>query len=377
MDGHAPQPAGSAELNRRGALRAFGGAAASVAAYPLFGQSVGNDMARELIASTITVDMHSHIGPDATLADFPIRAGMEQAGLDAICASFPVDVVPWAGEGSWYKVHKDWAQNLKRLMEDAGVREVKNLADLEACHRDGVPGVLQSSEGAQFLEGRIERLAEAFDNGLRHLQLAHSVQDPFAPMGDLQTLTPEFDGLTPFGRSVIEQANRLGMVTDLAHSSGKTVMDALEVSSAPIVVSHTALLSPAGLGAVPTWADTRLPMRLLRPDEAKAVADAGGVIGVWHLFPTVGTYAAAILDLVNTVGEDHVGIGSDTGVAGPMYPANDRWPGQGAGFLYAVVEELLRQDCGPSVIRKVIGQNYCRVLEAAERGGQPSVSSRR
>ena len=353
-------------MNRRNALQACLGACASLIATRAFGAPVASDTTRELVDSSITVDMHSHISPDAGLADFPIKEGMQQAGLNAICASFPVDVVPWKGEGAWYEVHNAWAQNLKKLAREAGIREVLSLADLEACHRDRVPGVLQSSEGAQFLEGRLERLGAAYEKGLRHLQLAHSVQDPFAPMGDLQTLNRQFGGLTPFGRSVIEEGNRLGMVIDLAHSSGKTLKDALEVSAVPIVVSHTALLSPVGLGAVPTWPDTQLPMRLLRPDEAKAVAAAGGVIGVWHIFTTTTAYAAAIIDLVNTVGEDHVGIGSDTGMAGAMYNANHRWPDQRPGFVYAVVDELRKQGCPPATIRKVIGQNYCRILRTAE-----------
>ena len=357
-------------MNRRNALQTCLAAGASLVASRALGSSAAtvSDATRELVGSTITIDMHSHFSPDVTAADFAIKAGMEQAGLDAISASFPVDVIPWQAEGQWYTVFQAWVQNMKRLVKDAGIREICSLADLEACHRDRVPGVLQSTEGAQFLEGRLERLGEAYDGGLRHLQLGHSVRDHFAPLGDLQTLEPKFDGLTPFGRSVIEECNRLGIVVDLAHSSDKTVRDALEVSSVPILFSHTALLSPAGLGAVPTWPDTRLPMRLLRPDDAKAVADAGGVIGVWHLFPTVTAYAAAIIDLVNTVGEDHVGIGSDTGVAGEMYNANQRWPGQNTGFLYAVVEELRAQGCPPGAIRKVIGQNFCRILHATEQG---------
>jgi membrane dipeptidase len=355
-------------VNRRGALQVCLWAGASLVASRVLGNSTASDATRELVESTVTVDMHSHIPPDATLADFAIKAGMEQAGLSAISASFPVDAIPWQAQGQWYGVFLDWVQDVKRLANEAGIREITSLADLEACHRDRVPGLLQSAEGAQFLEGRLERLGRAYDGGLRHLQLAHSVRDPFAPLGDLQTLEPRFDGLTPFGRSVIEECNRLGIVTDLAHSSRKTVRDALEVSSVPIIFSHTALLSPVGLGAVPTWSDTRLPMRLLRPDDAQAIAAAGGVIGVWHLFPTISAYAAAIIDLVNTVGEDHVGIGSDTGVAGAMYNANQRWPGQRAGFLYAIVGELRAQGCPPATIRKVIGQNYCRILRATEQG---------
>ena len=363
-------------MNRRSALQACLAAGASFVASPALGKIAASDTTHELITSTITIDMHSHIPPDATVAAFPIKAGMKQAGLDAICASFPVDVVPRQAEGDWYKVYLDWVQQLKKLAKDSGIREIKSLADLQSCHRDRIPGVLQATEGAHFLEGRLERLATAYDGGLRHLQLAHSVQDPISPTGDLQTLTPQFDGLTSFGRSVIAECNRLGIVTDLAHSSGKTLKDALEVSSVPIIFSHTALLSPVGLGAVPIWADSRLPMRLLRPDEAQAIAAAGGVIGVWHIFPTVSAYAAAILDLVNTVGEDHVGIGSDTGIAGAIYNANHRWPGQHNGFLHAVVGKLRKQKCPPATIRKVIGQNYCRILRAVEQARDASHAAR-
>jgi len=355
-------------MNRRNLLQACFAAGATLAASRTLASPGVSDATRELVDSSITIDMHSHFSPDVTVADFAIREGMEQAGLTAISAGFPVDVIPWRAEGQWYQVFLDWVQNMKRLASDAGIREITSLADLEACHRDRVPGILQNTEGAQFLEGRLERLGAAYDDGLRHLQLGHSLRDPFAPLGDLQTLEPKFDGLTPFGRSVIEECNRLGIVVDLSHSSGDTVRDALEVSSVPIIFSHAALLSPAGLGAVPTWPDTRLPMRLLRPDAARAIADGGGVIGVWHLFPTVSAYAAAIIDLVNTVGEDHVGIGSDTGVAGEMYNANQRWPEQRGGFLYVVVEELREQGCPPATIRKVIGQNFCRILRETEQG---------
>lgn len=319
-------------------------------------------MARSLIG----VDMHSHVPPDATLASFPIRPQLDQSGLTAICASFPVDAVPRQSEGDWYRAYLAWATNLRSLIQDAGVRQILSLDDLNSCHRDRVPGVLQSAEGAQFLEGKLERLEEAYRNGLRHLQIAHSVQDPVAPLGDLQTLTPQFDGLTRFGHDVIEECNRLGIVVDLAHSSGKTLKDAIAVSRAPLVVSHTALLSPIGLGSVPSWPDTRLPMRLLRPDEARMVAAAGGVIGVWHIFPTLRAYAAAILDLVREIGADHVGIGSDTGIAGAVYPANWRWPDQHNGFLPALTSELRDQGCSAGDVMKIAGENYCRVLQHVE-----------
>lgn len=120
---------------------------------------------------------------------------------------------------------------------------------------------------------------------------------------------------------------------------------------------------------------------------AKSVADAGGVVGVWHIFPTMKDFVTGIKEMVDAAGVDHVGIGTDTSIApgargaagappppGALPPApmpggtNGIWPDQHAGFVYAVAAEMLAQGFHPEEISKIAGGNYCRVFEKVTHG---------
>ena len=94
---------------------------------------------------------------------------------------------------------------------------------------------------------------------------------------------------------------------------------------------------------------------------AKAVANAGGVVGIWNLFPTLKGYVAAVKEMVDAVGVDHTGIGTDTAMG---RTTNTRWPDQQAGFFYALTREMLVQGFRPDEISKIAGGNYCRVFDA-------------
>ena len=98
------------------------------------------------------------------------------------------------------------------------------------------------------------------------------------------------------------------------------------------------------------------------------VADAGGVIGVWtKLSDSMGEYVAGIKALVDAVGIDHVGIGSDTDILSPRagQSTNAAWSG---GFFKAAVAEMLRQGFTPGEIGKIGGGNFCRVFDKATTG---------
>jgi membrane dipeptidase len=119
------------------------------------------------------------------------------------------------------------------------------------------------------------------------------------------------NGLTAFGADVIKESERLGIVVDLAHAAQGAVEGALKVGSGPLVFSHTALNTAAGRGNNPGM----LP-RLLTREHAKAVADANGVVGVWHLFATTKEYVAEVREMIDVIGIDHVAIGTDTSMVG-------------------------------------------------------------
>jgi membrane dipeptidase len=130
-----------------------------------------------------------------------------------------------------------------------------------------------------------------------------------------------------------------------------------------VIVSHTSLDTRAGKN--PRMAKMMAP-RLISKDHARVIADSGGVIGVWtKLSDSMGEYIAGIKALVNDIGIDHVGIGSDTDILSPRtgQGTGAAWPGLSGGFFKAAVAEMLRQGLTPGEIAKVGGGNFCRVFD--------------
>ena len=122
-------------------------------------------------------------------------------------------------------------------------------------------------------------------------------------IGDIQTEEPVHGGLTAFGRAVVQECNRLGIVVDCAHATFATTVGVLEASDVPVMVSHSHL----------DHAERPHP-RLLSDDHARAVSDAGGLIGAWPSGVTSTTledFVDEILRLVELIGIDHVAIGTD------------------------------------------------------------------
>src|SRR5262249_6948179 len=139
------------------------------------------------------------------------------------------------------------------------------VLSMNAAEVAGAPvrGLL-AVEGCDFLEGRIERLHEAFDRGIRSLQLVHYRVNE---LGDIQTEAAVHGGLTSFGRSVVREMNRLGIVVDVAHATQAVVAGVVETTTQPIILSHSNIQDASG------WA------RFISPDHARLVAKTGGIIG--------------------------------------------------------------------------------------------------
>jgi len=213
---------------------------------------------------------------------------------------------------------------------------------------------------------------------------------------------------TALGADVIRECNRLGILVDLAHGSVDMVRAALKITKTPVIISHTGL--DTQLGQNPNMARMMRP-RLISKELARDVAGAGGVVSVWtHLADTPAEYAQNIRALVDVMGIDHVGIGTDTkltpssggsrgggrgpqgnpdvrqdanaggrsegGVEGGRGPGgqgggrvgertNQVWQGQDAGFYYTVVDAMLKAGFTPGEIGKVGGGNFLRVFDAA------------
>jgi membrane dipeptidase len=271
---------------------------------------------------------------------------------------------------------------MDRQLERNSMKRSLSAGDVRAAHTAGQPTVIQAVEGAHFLQGHLERVEEAYQRGLRHLGLLHD-SDASVPLGDVYTNPPSFGGLTAFGTSVIKECNRLGMLIDLAHANLQTTEMALKVTTRPVIISHTGL--DTQLGSDARMAERMRP-RLISNRQARMVANAGGLVGVWtHLSDSPLEYARNVRALADVIGVDHVCIGTDTKLTqpsarpggppagsggGPNRPrigerTNLAWADQTAGFYYVVVDALLKTGFAPDEIGKIGGGNFLRVFGAA------------
>jgi membrane dipeptidase len=200
--------------------------------------------------------------------------------------------------------HRRQLDGLRSAVAAAGAQVAASAAEVDAAARDGRTVVLLGCEGGDFLDGDLRRLEEARAAGVTALTLVHYRVNA---IGDVQTEAPVHGGLSRFGRDVVAECNRLGIMVDCAHASYATTMAVLAVSSQPVIISH------GQLGSAGTGAGTAHP-RLLTAAHAASVAAAGGLIGAWPAGVTsqsLADFADEIIRLMGAAGPAHVAIGTD------------------------------------------------------------------
>jgi membrane dipeptidase len=140
-------------------------------------------------------------------------------------------------------------------------------ADVRRAKAEGKVAILIGVEGGHAIEGSLDRLHDLYARGARYLTLTWNNGNAWAgsSIGEGNTRT---GGLTPFGRDVVREMNRIGMLVDLSHVSDSTFYDAIAVSTAPVIASHS---SARALSDVP---------RNMTDDQLRAVARNGGVVNV-------------------------------------------------------------------------------------------------
>jgi membrane dipeptidase len=228
-----------------------------------------------------------------------------------------------------------------------GMRPVLRGGDLATVAPTHGRVAIMSVEGADFLEGRVDRVQQAHARGVRSIQLVHY---RINELGDIQTEPPIHNGLTPFGRDVVREMNRLGMLIDLAHAPYPVVTGAVETSTRPMLVSHTNIADYTGYA------------RFVSPDHARLVAGAGGVLGAWPISirpAGFSTFIDHIKRMVDAVGIEHVAIGTDMAGVNPrsaLFTDWTQWPSIPAALLD---RGFTRQD-----VVRIMGGNVRRLLEA-------------
>jgi membrane dipeptidase len=369
-----------------------------------------SDAAKKLHFSSIVVDTHDDTTQRFFSSDFDLGKRnstghidiprMREGGLDAVFFSIWIDgriIGPPAIQKALDQIDAV-QQNVEKYSKDLAF--ARTADDVRRIHEQGKIAVLMGIEGGHMLGNDIRMVRIYSDLGVRYMTLSHFYNNEWA---DSSTDKPVHNGLTGYGKEIVREMNRQGMMVDISHVSDKTFYDALEVSKAPLIASHS---SCRALCNHP---------RDMTDDMIKALAAKGGVIqinyeksfidqaykdaqdkesgGVVALFDRfkkecgdddacIGRKLAEqekqataegklphvswerIVDhidhAVKLVGADYVGLGSDFDGASMPDGMDD------VSHLPKITEALLRKGYSPEDIRKILGGNTLRVLAAAE-----------
>lgn len=182
---------------------------------------------------------------------------------------------------------------------------VRSMADLDEARSSGRVGLIMGFQDTTSLGSDLERLDIFDDFGVRIIQLTYNLRNA---VGD-GCLHPENQGLTEFGRTVVDRMGELGMLVDLSHCGLATTADAIEHAQGPVSITHS------GCRAIYDHPRSK-PDSILR-----SLADKGGVIGIYTMPflnaegpPTAEDFYLHIEHAVNVCGEDHVGVGTDNSI---------------------------------------------------------------
>jgi membrane dipeptidase len=365
--------------------------------------------ARKLHFSSIVVDTHDDttqrfldgkfdLGPRDSRGSIDIPR-MKEGGLSAIFFSI------------WMPSKVTGPEAVKRaLVQIDAVREqirkhpgdlvlATTAEELRAAHKQGKIAALMGVEGGHMIASDLAVLRSYAALGVRYMTLTHSGNDEWA---DSSTDTPAHNGLTDFGKDVVREMNRLGVIVDISHVSDKTFYDALEVSKAPLFASHSSCRAVCDAA------------RNMTDEMIKALAAKGGVIQInYHVgFLSQEYRNAATPEIAKQIGEeakkrcgddegcqfiegdkvtrefvgqgklprvdwtkiiehidhavkiagaDHVGLGSDFDGANLPFGMED------ASKLPQITEALMRKGYSEGDIRKILGENTLRIMTEVER----------
>ncbi|TQN60573.1 membrane dipeptidase [Agrobacterium tumefaciens] len=301
---------------------------------------------------------------------------MRAGGLTAV----NVSSVIWENfrEGIGYV--SEWKRFLRE--NDDLIRPVRTVADIHAAKAENRTGIIIGWQNTSPLEDKLDYVEIFKDLGVGIMQLTYNTQN-YSGAGYLEE---NDSGLTGFGREVLAEMNRVGVLCDLSHVGDKTTADVIARSQAPVCISH---VLPRALRDV----------KRNKPDELfTACAEKGGIIGISLFAPglaagndaTVEDYLDAMAYVIDLVGEDHVGIGTDFSQERPRPGPWQLWANRDKGTARTLTEfatvkiskpkgierigevpnitaRMLARGWSETLVLKLLGQNWLRVLDAAWR----------
>ena len=215
-------------------------------------------------------------------------------------------------------------------------------------------------EGGHAIENSLGALRAYYDLGARYMTLTHNVTLDWA---DAASDSARHDGLTEFGKEVVREMNRLGMLVDLSHTSPATMSDALDVAQAPVIFSHS---NARALADHPRNVPDSILRRLPANGGVVMVTFVPGFVTARGAEATLSMVADHIEHIRRVAGADHVGIGGDfDGISVVVKGLED------VSTYPALFAELARRGWPDGDLRKLAGENILRVMDRAE-----SVSAR-
>ena len=244
-------------------------------------------------------------------------------------------------------------------------------AEVRAAHKAGKFAALMGMEGGHMIDDSLAVLRNYQRLGVRYLTLSHSVNTNWA---DSSGDKPAHNGLTAFGKDVVRELNRLGVMVDISHVADKTFWDALETSKAPLVASHSSMRAISGHA------------RNMTDDMVRALGARGGVVMINYSvgFLSNERYQAGqrnvpeaelprvswekIVDhidhAVKLAGAAHVGLGSD--FDGTTVPDGM----EDASKLPKITAALLAKGYSEQDVKNILGENILRLLERVDAVGR-------
>ncbi len=290
---------------------------------------------------------------------------LNRAGVHVVVGTAVGDpvVTRWYGGSPWDAVQAQLRQLINEIRL-AGGDIVLDAASARALRTAGRPGLILGVEGLDAIEGRLDRLDELHDLGVRLAIPVHlrdnqigSTALPWQQYVGPLPVRRRGSGLSRFGRAVVDRLATLGIMIDVSHADHPTTIAIVGMSTGPVVASHS------GARACHDFA------RYLADDEVLAIAGTGGVIGLWPYFHRgrgvhdAGDLVRHARHLADLVGAEHLCIGTDmNGVPGVM----DGYRGE--RDFSRITAELRRAGFSSEEVSGVAGENFLRVLQSASPG---------
>lgn len=285
---------------------------------------------------------------------------MRDGGLDAQFFAIYMDREPRPGMAvtralaqieSIHTLCEKYSDHIALAMSATDVRDIAATGRIAA---------LLGVEGGYMIEDDLRVLRAFHRLGVRYMSLTHSFNTHWGDSSGTGRPVPErHGGLSPFGAEVVKEMNRLGMLVDVSHVADSTFFDALEISQAPVIASHSSVDG------------VKEHARNMSDAMLRALADNGGVIQINAVIKYIDPIERAqtplevfidhIAHAIDVAGPDHVGLGLDYGYTSPAPVGLEH-----IGKLGNVTVELLRRGYDEVTIRKVLGENTLRVLHEAE-----------